>query len=123
MYAARAAAVLVAGARLERLAADAHDNVREAALAGLLVVRRHDADGLYIDALARPDYQLVLTAVRALEGSPNRDKAVPALVAAFRRLTAEQRDTSRDPRVAILERLRELGGREHAGLWLWEAPA
>lgn len=116
MYAARAAAALVAGARLERLAADAHDNVREAALTGLLVVRRHDADALYIDALGRPDYQLVLTAARALEGSPNGDKAVPALVAAFRRLTAEQRDTSRDPRVAILERLRELGGREHASL-------
>jgi cyclophilin family peptidyl-prolyl cis-trans isomerase/HEAT repeat protein len=114
MYAARAAATVGAAERLHALAGDAHDNVREAAIGGLVQVRRHEADDIYIDALGRSDYQLVLTAARALEGSPNRQQAAPALIAAFKRLTAEGRDTSRDPRIAILVRLRELGRREHA---------
>lgn len=114
MYAARAAAALGSAERLVALAGDEHHNVREAAIVGLVQLRGHEADGIYIDALGRRDYQLVLTAARALEGSPNRDKAAHALIAAFKRITAEGRDTSRDPRVAILVRLRELGGREHA---------
>ena len=43
-----------------------------------------------------------------------RATAVPALLSAFARLTAERRDTSRDPRLAILARLRELGAQVHA---------
>ena len=114
MYAARAAAPMLAAGRLELLANDAHDNVREAALGGLLVLRGHQADEIFIASLARPDYQLVLTAANALKDSPSGAHAVPALLEAFRRITAERRDTSRDPRVAILERVRELGGKEHA---------
>ena len=109
MYAARAAAALAAAARLERLAADVNDNVRHAALEGLRTLRRHAADAIYIDALGRGDYQLVMLAAQALEGSPDPAKAAPALLSAFQRLTAERRDTSRDPRVALLVRLRELG--------------
>jgi cyclophilin family peptidyl-prolyl cis-trans isomerase/HEAT repeat protein len=109
MYAARAAETLGAAARLERLAADAHDNVREAAIQGLAKLKQHGADAVYIDALGRPDYQLVLTAAKLLERSPNAGRAVPALVAAFTRITDERRDTSRDTRLALLERLRELG--------------
>jgi cyclophilin family peptidyl-prolyl cis-trans isomerase len=75
---------------------------------------RHEADSVYIDALGRRDYQLLLTAARALEGSPNGARAVSALLDALRRITAEARDTSRDPRLAILARLREFGSREHA---------
>ena len=114
MYAARAAAALAAAGRLERLAQDQHDNVREAAVTGLMSVRGHDSDAVYIDALARRDYQLVLTAANALKGSPNGARALPALLAAFARITAERRDTSRDPRVAILDRVREFGGRPQA---------
>ena len=113
MYAARAAETLGASARLERLAADDHDNVREAAIQGLSKLKQHDADAAYIDALGRRDYQLVLTAAKLLERSPNAGRAVPALLAAFTRITAERRDTSRDTRVALLERLRELGTKEH----------
>jgi cyclophilin family peptidyl-prolyl cis-trans isomerase/HEAT repeat protein len=109
LYAARAAAALAAAARLERLATDGNDNVRHAALEGLRTLRKHEADAIYIDALARRDYQLVMLAAQALEGSPNAAKAAPALVNAFLRITAEKRDTSRDPRVALLVRLRELG--------------
>jgi cyclophilin family peptidyl-prolyl cis-trans isomerase/HEAT repeat protein len=114
MYAARAAAAMMAGARLERLANDEHDDVREAAITGLESIRQHDADEIYVAALARRDYQLVRTAANALKGSPNAPKVVPALLQAFARITAEGRDTSRDPRLAILERLRELGGKSNA---------
>jgi cyclophilin family peptidyl-prolyl cis-trans isomerase len=64
---------------------------------------------LFVEALARPDYQVILAAAQALEGSPDRTAAVPALLGAFARLTAERRETSRDSRVALLVRLRELG--------------
>lgn len=109
MYAARGAAALGDGARLEQLARDANDNVREAAIAGLRQVRGRDADRVFIDALARPDYQLILTAAQALEGSPLRDEVTAAALTAFARLMAEQRDTSRDSRLALLARIRELG--------------
>jgi cyclophilin family peptidyl-prolyl cis-trans isomerase/HEAT repeat protein len=109
MYAARAAAAMLSETRLERLAGDAHDNVREAAIAGLVAVRGHRADSFYVAALARSDYQLVLTAANALKGSPNGERAVPELLEAFARVTSEHRDTSRDVRVAILERLKEFG--------------
>ena len=108
-YAARAAAVVRDAAALERLARDQDDNVRYDAVVGLRQVAAHAADPIFVEALGRPDYQLVLTAAQALEGSPNRETAVPALLLAFARLTLERRETSRDPRMAILTRLRELG--------------
>ena len=77
-------------------------------------MRGHAADAIFIAALARPDYQLVLAAAAALEGSLDATTAVPALLRAFARITLERRDTSRDPRMALLARLRELGSREHA---------
>jgi cyclophilin family peptidyl-prolyl cis-trans isomerase len=39
---------------------------------------------------------------------------VPALIAAFNRITREKRDTSRDARAALIERIRELAGKERA---------
>jgi cyclophilin family peptidyl-prolyl cis-trans isomerase/HEAT repeat protein len=114
MYAARAAEAIAAAARLERFANDAHDNVREAAVQGLMKVRGHDADAIYIAQLARPDYQLVMAAARALDGTPQPARALPALAAAFRRISAEKRDTSRDARVALLDRIRQLGGAQQA---------
>jgi cyclophilin family peptidyl-prolyl cis-trans isomerase/HEAT repeat protein len=114
VYAARAAAALGSIARLERLALDADDNVRYEAITGLRHVRGHDADPAFVDALGRGDYQLVLAAAQALEGSPNGAAAVPALLAAFSRLSAERRETSRDPRLALLARLREMGSTEQA---------
>lgn len=114
VYAARAATALASAARLERLAADVDDNVRHEAISGLRQLRGHDADAVFIDALGRRDYQLVLAAAQALEGSPNTPAAVPALLEAFARLSAERRETSRDPRLALLARLREMGSAEQA---------
>lgn len=107
-YAARAAATVGDPALLERLAKDEHDNVRYDALIGLRRVRGHAADDIFVDALSRRDYQLVLAAADALEGSTHED-AVPELLDALERLTDQRRETSRDPRVAIVTRLGELG--------------
>ncbi len=109
MYAATAAAQFGDVAALRRLAADPHDNVREAAVTGLSRTARHEADTIYVDALTGASFQLVMSAARALAGTPDRATAVPALLAALARLTALDADPSRDPRTAVLERLQELG--------------
>jgi cyclophilin family peptidyl-prolyl cis-trans isomerase len=116
LYAARGAAELGAAARLDRLAADPDQNVRHAAIVGLRRVRGHAADPIFIAALRDGDYQVVLEVAQALAGSPAAAAAAPALVETFARLTKDRRETSRDPRVAILERLRELGSSAQAGV-------
>ena len=115
MYAADAAGTLAAIDELTALGRDAHDNVREAALNELIVLRRPEAIQIALDALERRDYQLVITASRALAVPAAKDRAVPALVAALQRITAEKRETSRDPRMAILMRLEEVGWPDGAG--------
>lgn len=114
MYAGRAATTLRNEAYLWALAADDHDNVRETAINGLYHLVGHEADTVYIAQLARQDYQLVMAAARLLEGSPNGRLAVPALMTALERITSERRETSRDPRNALLTRLEELAGRAQA---------
>jgi len=109
LYAARAAAVLRDSGALRRLAADSVANVREAALTGLAALTGHADDGLYRAALGGSDYQLVLTAATALTGSPDRAAATAPLLAALERITRDSAETSRDVRVALLRRLRELG--------------
>ena len=114
MYAARAATWLRNAESLTRLAKDERDNVREAAIAGLKTVAGHDADDIYLEALGRSATSLVMTAANALIGTPRRVDAAAALFAALARITAEQRDTSRDARLAILARIGELGRAVHA---------
>ena len=109
MYAARAAATLRDTEWLRRFARDEHDNVRDAAVAGLKTVAGHDADDLYVEALGRSGDQLIITAANALIGTPDRAGAAAALLTALSRITAEQRDTSRDVRLALLARIGELG--------------
>ena len=58
MYAARAAAILKDRAALEKLARDGDDNVTEAAIEGLAAVSGHDADAVYVEALATGRYQV-----------------------------------------------------------------
>lgn len=109
MYAARAAAAARDSATLILLAGDAIPNVADAAIAGLKEVMEHRADSLYRQALAGRDYQLLLTAASALAGTPDREAASAALLAALERISFAGAETSRDPRVAILVRLRETG--------------
>ncbi len=116
MYAARAAALVRDSQSLLRYTADSVPNVREAAIAGLATLTGHGADRVYRAALVATDYQLLLGAAAALAGSPGREEAARALLLALDRTTREHRETSRDARVALLARLRELGSS-------WAAPA
>lgn len=113
-YAATAAGILRAADELRALASDDQDNVREAAVTALADVLGHQADSIYVAQLARPDYQLVITASRALEGSPTPEMAVPALLNSLERITGEKKETSRDARRELLLRLEELAGRRQA---------
>jgi cyclophilin family peptidyl-prolyl cis-trans isomerase/HEAT repeat protein len=113
-YAARAAVAMDSVECLERLADDEHDGVREAAIAGLSRVLGHDADSFYRQQLTRRDYQLIMTAAGALDGTPNPAAVMPALFDALERITAERRETSRDARQALLRRIGALGGRSQA---------
>jgi cyclophilin family peptidyl-prolyl cis-trans isomerase/HEAT repeat protein len=109
MYAARAAGPLRATDELLALAADASDNVRDAALGELVALESPAAASVALDALTRPDYQLLITAAHAAATSPTKDRAAQALLAALRRVTEEKRDTSRDARMALLNALEQLG--------------
>lgn len=97
-------------ARLEQLAGDAEPNVRTAAIDGLRRLASPAAARAAIAALDSDDFQLLRSAALALRGAPaaDRDAAVKALILALHRVSARLTDTSRDPRVAILERLEEL---------------
>ena len=109
MYAARAAAAMEDTALLGRLALDDDDNVREAALPALRRLQGPASDETFVAALQRPDYQLLRTAARELKGSAATPALASALADALGRLTAERKETSRDPRMAIIERLGEVG--------------
>ena len=121
MYAARAASALGAVDTLTALMADPVDNVREAALSALIELQRPEAVAAALDSLNRSDYQLVLTAVRALadvdqtvDGNALAPKATTPLVTALSRITKESKDSSRDPRLAILNRLQGYGDASQA---------
>ncbi len=115
MYAARAAAVLNDSTTLERLSADANDNVVEATLAPLRRIKGAAAEPQLIAALSRRDYQLLRTAALESKGLPGSKALTSALVDALERVTAEKKETSRDARMAIVERLKELGVSDHLG--------
>ncbi len=108
LYAARSAAITHSVPLLLRLAADSDDNVREAAVAGLIPLQQHAADSVYITVLGSEGNQAVLMAAQALAGSTH-PAAVPALFAALDRLSARRSENPRDPRLMILRRIGELG--------------
>lgn len=110
MYAARAAALLKDDATLERLVYDAHDNVREAALGPFHLLRPADSERALIAALGRPDLQLVRTAAQLLDGTPSNQYVLKAVNDALRRVTSAYGEMARDTRLALIARLRQLGG-------------
>ena len=112
MYAARAAGGLGDVDVLVNLARDSHHNVREAAIGELITLKRPEAIPAGIEALAAADYQLVMTASRAVAAAAEKDLAIAALQRAHARITAERRDTSRDALDAIRAAMKELGGPE-----------
>lgn len=114
LYVARGALVARDTLTLSSLAFDTNGNVREAALAGISATVGHAADKVYVAALSAHEYQVVLQASQALREAPAADSVVPALFAALERLTAERRENARDPRVALIERIGELGNERQA---------
>jgi cyclophilin family peptidyl-prolyl cis-trans isomerase len=110
VYAARAARAMTDTATLRTLARDADDNVKEAAIDGLSTVARHGADDVYIAALGARGYQAVRAAARALQASPRGPDVFRAALAAALRLRADSSETSRDARMALIDRLGELAG-------------
>jgi cyclophilin family peptidyl-prolyl cis-trans isomerase len=108
-YAARAATTLRQRELLRTLAADAHDNVVEAAIEGLSKVAGHQEDSVYIQALSRSGYQAIRAAALALDETPGSDAAIPALKAAWTRLTEENHANSSDTRAAVAATLTRLG--------------
>lgn len=109
LAAATAAATLADTLLLRRLAGDPDHNVQEAAIAGLARHAKHGADAVYLAALASPGYQVVLAAATALAGTTD-PAALDRALAALDRISAEGRETSRDPRMMLLRRIGELGG-------------
>ena len=116
MYAARAAAAAGDEVRLNKLAYDTNDNVREAALGPLRRLKKADANDAIVAALDRSDVQLLRTAATLLKDkdSPPSDRTARALIAALLRLTKEGKETSRDARVALLEALAIHAGADNA---------
>ncbi|MFN7917414.1 MAG: peptidylprolyl isomerase [Vicinamibacterales bacterium] len=109
MYAARAAAALSLRPPLERLAQDADDNVVEVALNGLSTLAGHEADPIFVAALAREGHQVVRVAARALASSPNPEAAIPALKTALQRAESDGRPGAADARAALRATLTSLG--------------
>jgi len=97
-YAARAAKLAGAEDVRAALAADAEPNVAIEALTHPTEAAR---------ALDSTHRGLLMAAARGLGGAPELAGAVPRLLAAFVRLSREDRPTSRDARLALLERLAE----------------
>lgn len=115
MYAARAAAITGRRDLLDRFATDADDNVREAAVEGLKKIAGHAADAEYIAQLTRNGHQVIRAAALALDGTAERDVAIPALKAAAARLTLEGHDNSHDARDAIAKALESAGADPRVG--------
>jgi cyclophilin family peptidyl-prolyl cis-trans isomerase/HEAT repeat protein len=108
MYVARAATVTRDSTLLTSMALDSIGSVREVAIQGLSATLGHLPDLVYVRALSSKDYHVVMAAARALRGSRARDSVVPGLLDALDRITKEKRQTSRDPRMELLARVREL---------------
>lgn len=113
-YAARAATVVRDTAALSALLTDGNHNVQAEAIAGLSQVRGHLSDAGYAEMLRSSGHQVVMAAALALAGS--RNTAVPtALLDALDRLTAGQRENTRDARIALLTRIQEVGSQGLTG--------
>jgi cyclophilin family peptidyl-prolyl cis-trans isomerase len=109
VYAARASGVLNDTAALRVLGRDESDNVKEAAIDQLAKIAGHSADDVYLSGLSARGYQAVRAAALALAGSPRRNEVLAAALSTARRLRADSSESSRDTRMAVLERIGEFG--------------
>ncbi len=107
-YAARAAGIVGDRNTLRALLQDLVPNVRTEALRGLARLDGRGADRAAIGQLESDDPQLVMAAAAALSGTEDPDVGA-ALVDALDRMSEARRETFRDARRALLERLAETG--------------
>ncbi|MFI5178678.1 MAG: peptidylprolyl isomerase [Vicinamibacterales bacterium] len=114
--AARVAAVLRDQAALVVLAGDPEPNVQTEALTALTRLKSAAVTDLALNALDSKDYQLVRAAALALQGNKRIDVLFGPLLTALKRLTAEGKDTSRDPRLAVLARIKDLAAPDATGV-------
>jgi cyclophilin family peptidyl-prolyl cis-trans isomerase/HEAT repeat protein len=109
-WAARAAGEAGDTAGLRALLRDPIDNVRTAALPGLVRLQGRAADPVLLATVAeREDPQLVMTAARLLEGTDRREAAAVASLVALGRFSREEMETHRDVRLALLDRIAATG--------------
>jgi cyclophilin family peptidyl-prolyl cis-trans isomerase len=120
MYAARAAVVLDDVGVLTRLAADPESNVAEVTLPALRKRLGAESDDVFIAVLNRQNtrsilgatvrpYELIRTAALVLKGAQSTTALLTALRGALERITKERCETSRDVRLALIQRIGELG--------------
>lgn len=106
---AAAAAAAIGDERvLAALAKDTEPNVRTAAIEGMAKSKSPQLSDAAMRALESTDFQLVRTAARSLGQPADPAPATSALLAALRRLTDLGSDTSRDARLALIERIQSL---------------
>jgi len=117
--AARAATTLKDEGLLVAFTHDTEPNVVTEAIKGLAAQGSAQTTAVAIAALASRDYQLVREAAEALKRCEPDAAEVRPLVTALARLTAEGKDTSRDPRTSILNRLRALAHQKDRGGKSW----
>lgn len=108
MYAARAAAVTRQTDVLTVLLRDAEVNVRHAALVGWREAALPDLAAVALGSLDTDDGQLMLEAATSLKGAAATPEIVQGVRSALARSTRQRRETSRDPRLALIDRIDEL---------------
>ena len=113
--AARVATTLKDEATLILLADDKHPNVQTAALAGLFSLKSPMVGELALKALDAKDYQLIRQAALVLQGNKDFGVVAPHLFETLARLTKEGKDTSRDPRMVLMTRLKDLAALDSTG--------
>jgi hypothetical protein len=121
--AARAASTMKDEARLLALAKDTTPNVATEALKGLAAMKSAQTTAVAIAALNAPgsDYQLLRESAEALKTRDADRAEVAPLLQALARLTAEKKDTARDPRTSILNRLKTLAAQKDTSGTPWVA--
>ena len=119
--AARAATTLKDETLLVELARDRAPNVATEAIKGLTSLKSAQATTASLAALESPtsDYQLVRQAAETLRGDAPDHAEVTPLLSALARLTNDGKDTSRDPRTSILNRLKALAMQKDANGASW----
>jgi len=108
-YAATAAGLIGQTGTLRALTQDPAPNVRTNAIQLLAAQDTASIDELLLSQLTADDPQLLMTAARLLENSSLGPQVASASLIAFERVSAIQRETSRDARRALLQRVGEFG--------------